>query len=128
MDAHQAYCLNFLALTDRWGHGPLAIAAAWALSVLGITLTVTAAWLLGERLAIGPSPVDLRELSRVEFWVALVVTMVNYLRFFRFFFDAGAEGRIVELLQHGRGRAPFAVVAVLGPAIIVLVIVAINPR
>jgi len=128
MDAHQAYCLNFLALTNRWGRGPLAIAAAWGLSVLGITLTVAAAWLLGERLAIGPSPVDLRELSRVEFWVAVVVSVANYLRFFRFFLDAGAEGRIAELLQHGRGRAPFAVVAVLGPTIIVLIIVAINPR
>lgn len=67
MDADQAYCLNFLALTDRWGRGPLAIATAWALSVLGITQTVAAAWLLGERLAISRSPVDLRELSRVEF-------------------------------------------------------------
>lgn len=128
MDTHQAYRLNFLALTGRWGRGPLAIAAAWALSVLGITLTVAAAWLLGERLAIGPSPVDLGELSRVEFWVAVVVTTVNYLRFFRFVLHASAERRIVELLQHGRGRAPFAVVAVLGPAIIVLLIVAINPR
>ncbi|MGP0088015.1 MAG: hypothetical protein ACLP0B_31005 [Steroidobacteraceae bacterium] len=128
MDAHRAYCLNFLALTNRWGRGQLAIAAAWALSVLGITLTVAAAWLLGERLAIGPSPVDFRGLSRVEFWVAVVVTMVNYLRFFRFFLGVGAESRIAELLQHGRGRAPFAVVVVLGPAIIVLIIIAISPR
>lgn len=69
--------------------------------MLGITPSVAAARLLGERLAIGPSPADLRGLSRLEFWVAVVVSLVNYLRFFRFFLDAGAEGRIAELLQHG---------------------------
>lgn len=43
LDTHQAYCLNFLALTELWGRGSVAIIAAWALSALGISLTVAAA-------------------------------------------------------------------------------------
>lgn len=27
MDTHQAYCLNFLALTEHWGRGSVAIVA-----------------------------------------------------------------------------------------------------
>lgn len=127
MDIHQAYCLNFLALTKHWGRGWLPITAAWALSVLGITLTAAAAWLLGERLAIGPVPLDLQELAWFEFWFALVVGVVNDIRFFRFFRGAGAVDLTAELLTRGSGRTLFAVAALLGPAAIVLIIVAIDP-
>lgn len=66
MDSHQAYCLNFIALTQRWGRGSIAVCAAWVLSVLAITLTVVAAWLIGRLLAIGPVPIDLKELFQIE--------------------------------------------------------------
>lgn len=96
--------------------------------MLGITLTVAAAWLLGEQWAIGPAPVNLQELSRIEFWLAIVVSIVNHMRFVRFFRGAGAADRAAELLRRGSGRALFAVAALLGPAAIVFIFVAISPR
>ena len=69
MDTQQAYCLNFVALTEHWGRGSVAIVAivaAWALPVLGITLTVTAGRLIGELLSIGPVPIDLKEVSEID--------------------------------------------------------------
>lgn len=68
MDAHQAYCLNFLALTKGWG----------------------------ARFA--------RDRRRM-----------------------GAPGA-GNYADRGGGRSPFAVVAVLGPAIMVLIGVAMSPR
>ena len=63
------------------------MAVAWALSVLALSFTVTAAWLIGELIAKGPAIVDQSELSNCEFWVAVVATPLNYLRCFRFAFD-----------------------------------------
>ncbi len=127
MDAHQAYCLNFLSLTERWGRGSVAIAAAWGLSVFGITLSVAAAWLIGKLLSTGPMPVNLKELSEIELWVAMVATVLNYLRLFRFVFAAAASReRSTALCYRGRGRAVFALVALLGPAAVVLLIVALT--
>lgn len=119
MDVHGAYCLNFLALTERWSGSSLAIVAAWALSVLGITLTVTAAWLLGELLSMGPVPVNFGGLSWFESWVAIVATMLNYLRVFRCALDAQPTVRSSVPMSGGSGRAAFAVAALLGSAVVV---------
>ncbi len=123
MDTHQAYCLNFLALTGRWGRGSVAIVAAWTLSVLGITLTVAAAWLIGERLPTGPVPINFEELSWLEFWVSIVATVLAYLRLFRFVLGAESARQRPELLNRESGRVAFAVVALLGPAVVVFIIV-----
>jgi hypothetical protein len=121
MDAHQAYCLNFLALTHRWGRSSIGIVAAWALSVLGVALTVAAAWLIGRRLALGSVPTDLKELSKLEFWVAIVATVLSYLRFFRFVFDGAPDRWRDALLDHASGRAALAVVSLIGPSVVVLI-------
>jgi hypothetical protein len=122
MDIHGAYCLNFFALTERWEYRSVAIVAAWALSVLGITLTVTAAWLLGELLSMGPVPVHLKGLSWFEFWVAIVATVLNYLRVSRCALNGGLTVRSSVPVSGGSGRAAFAVAALLGPAVVVLMI------
>jgi len=127
MDTHQAYCLNFLALTEHWGRGSVAIIAAWALSALGISLTVAAAWLIGKLLSIGPVPINLKEVSEIELWVAIVATVLNYLRFFRFVFgDAESALRNPALFNRGPGRALFALVALFEPAAVVLIIIALT--
>jgi hypothetical protein len=128
IDTHQAYCLNFIALTEHCGRGSVAIVAAWALSVLGITLTVAAAWLIGELLSIGPVPINLKEVSEIELWVAIVATVLNYLRFFRLIFDAAksVDQHSVLINNRGSGRALFALVAFFGPAAVVLIVVALT--
>jgi hypothetical protein len=126
MDTHRAYCFNFLALTERWMRGRVAIAVAWVLSALGITLTVAAAWLIGEQLAIGAKPVDLEELSRIEVTAAFIAGVVNYMRFFGCLLNADVDGRRAELLTRGSGRPQFAVVALVGPAVVILIIVGRN--
>jgi hypothetical protein len=129
MDTHQAYCLNFVALTRRWGRGPIAILAAWELSVLAITLTVVAAWLIGRLLAIGPVPIDLDELFQLELWTAIIATILNYLRLFRFVFvDAKSLDKPIRASTNARGsgRAPFALAALFGPASLVLIIIALT--
>jgi hypothetical protein len=126
MNADQAYCLNFLVLTSRWGRGVIASAAAWALSVLGIAMTAAAAWLIGERLSIGPVPINLAELSGLEFYVAMVATVLSYLRFFRFVLGAASARQRSELLDRRTGRAAFAVVALVGPIVVAFIIVITN--
>ncbi len=123
MDAYQSYCVNFLVLTRRWGCGSIAIVVAWALSVLGVALTVTAAWLIGERLSTGPGPIDVRELSWLEFWTAIAATVLAYLRLFRFALGAKSARQRRELLNRQSGSAAFAVVALLGPLVVVSVMV-----
>jgi hypothetical protein len=128
MDVHGAYCLNFLALTERWGRGWVAIVTAWVLSVLGITLTMVAAWLLGELFSAGPVRVNVEGLSWFEFWVAIIATVLNYLRVFRRALDAELMVRRSVPMSDGSGRAAFAVAALLGPAVVVLMIAIAGQR
>ena len=126
MDIHQSYCSNFLALTDRRGRGTVSVAAAWALSVLGFSLTIAAAWLIAEILSNRAVPIDLNDMSQLQLWVSVFATVLNYLRFFRYFLGAvAAGGRPAALLSHRSGRAAFALAALLGPAAVMVIGIAL---
>ena len=129
MDAHQAYCLNLLVLARRWGRSPITSTAAWALSAIAIALTVVAAWSLGELLARGPTGVDLGTLNSIEAAAVIVATIANYMRFFRFVIGANrADPPGIERASAWPGRAAFAACALIGPAAVVVLVVALAPR
>lgn len=121
MDAHQSYCLNFWLLARCWAIGPLAIGLAWALSVLGITLTAGCAWLLGAALAPTLEPVNFRQSSRFEFALSMIATILNYLRFFRFLAPVeAANARELETVKGKPVRVAVAIVSLLGSIAVIL--------
>jgi hypothetical protein len=119
MDVHGAYCLNFLALTESFARGSVSIVIAWALSVLGITLTAAAAWLVGDLLAGRQAFVLFDAFSWFEFWVAIIATMLNYLRVFRPILHGKARARRAESINGKSGSAATAIASLFIPAILV---------
>ena len=123
MDVHGAYCVNFLALTEPFGRGSVSIVMAWALSVLGITLTAAATWLVGDLLVRGQAFVRLGDLSWFEFWIAIIATVLNYSRVFRAILDARPRGRRAVSTNGRSGSAAMAIGSLFVPAVLVLKLV-----